>query len=113
MSVDVMSRVWKHSTQRGGALLVLLALADFADDDGYAWPAVPTIAAKARMTERNARYVLRELEASGEIATTPGGGRHGTSGYIVLAGAEIAWGQELPGAKRDSRGGSPLPPNHH
>lgn len=113
-----MSRVWKHSEQRGGALLILLALADFADDDGYAWPAVPTLAAKARMTERNARYTLRSLEAAGEITTTPGGGRYGTSGYVVKTGAEIAGGQNLPGAKRstkgakrDTLGGKPIAPN--
>lgn len=113
-----MSRVWKHSNQRGGALLILLALADFADDEGYAWPAVQTLATKARMTERNARYTLRSLEADGEITTTPGGGRYGTSGYVVKTGAGIAGGQNLPGAKRstkgakrDTSGGKPIAPN--
>lgn len=99
-----MSRVWEHSGQRGGALLILLALADFADDDGYAWPAVPTLATKARMTERNARYALRSLEADGEITTVRGGGRHGTSGYVVNTGAKTAGGQILPGAKRRTNG---------
>lgn len=105
MSIDVMNTVWKHSSQKGGALLMLLAIADFADDDGFAWPSVTTLAKKARMSERNARYVLRSLEQAGEIQTTPRGGQHGTSGYVVLTSAKIAGGQSLPGAKRDSRGG--------
>lgn len=109
-----MAQVWEHSRQSGGSLLMLLALADFADDDGRCWPAVKTLAEKARMSERNARYVLRALEQAGEIATVVGGGRHGTSGYVVTAGANIAGaipagGQSLPGGKMLQKGGNPLP----
>ena len=39
MSVRVSSRVWESSAQSGGGLLMLLAIADFADDDGVAFPA--------------------------------------------------------------------------
>jgi hypothetical protein len=114
MSVKVMGRVWEHSRQSGGALLILLALADFADDNGRSWPAVKTLAEKARMSERNARYVLRSLESSGEIATIVGGGRGGTSGYVVTVGepakgARVAGGQGLPGGKARRKGGSQLP----
>lgn len=109
MSIKVMSAVWENSSQTGGSLLVLLALADFAGDNGECYPAVKTLAEKARMSERNARYVLRGLEAAGEIATVVGGGRHGTSGYLILVGAKTAGGQSLPGAKRDRKGGNPLP----
>lgn len=112
MSIKVMSRVWESSAQSGGALLVLLALADFADDEGYCWPAVGTLATKARMGERNARYLLRSLEAAGEISVTPNGGRHGTSGYRVLPGAKIAGGQPVApgGGKMRQLGGQPVAP---
>lgn len=67
MSVRVLSDVWNHSKATGGDLLVLLAIADFADDKGLAWPAVETIAKKARMTDRNVRKILRRLEKSGDL----------------------------------------------
>lgn len=106
-----MAQVWGHSRQSGGALLVLLALADFADDQGRSWPSVPVLAEKARMSERNARYVLRSLETAGEIATIIGGGRRGTSGYLVTIGADIApanpaGGQSLPGGKTQQKRGN-------
>lgn len=84
MSIRVMSQVWEHSKQQGSALLVLLAIADFADDDGYAYPSVERLAAKARMSPRNVRYVLRQLEESGELAIEAGGGRHRSNLYRVI-----------------------------
>jgi hypothetical protein len=35
MSIRVMTKVWDHSTQKGSTLLLLLALADHAADDGF------------------------------------------------------------------------------
>lgn len=84
MSIRVMSQVWEHSRQQGSALLVLLAIADFADDDGWAYPSIERLAEKARMSTRNVRYVLRDLEASGELMIEAGGGRHQTNRYRVL-----------------------------
>lgn len=78
-----MSAVWDSSSQSGGNLLILLALADFANDEGECWPAISTLAAKARMTERHVRRILRDLEAAGEIESMPGGGQHGTNRYLV------------------------------
>ena len=52
MSVRVSTRVWELAPQQGGALLILLAMADFADEDGVCFPTLPTRAAKARLSER-------------------------------------------------------------
>jgi hypothetical protein len=71
MSLEAYTEVWKHSKQSGGFLNVLLALADYAHDDGTeAHPSLATLAKKARMGERNARYCLRKLEDDGEIEAT-------------------------------------------
>lgn len=67
MSVRALSHVWQHSQQKGGNLLVLLALADFADDEGVSWASASKIAEKSRLDERHARRILRELESAGEI----------------------------------------------
>jgi len=58
MSVRSIGRVWDHSAASGSFLLMLLAIADFADDDGNAYPSVPTLARKCRMKPRNANYIV-------------------------------------------------------
>lgn len=68
MSVQVSAEVWKRSRQSGSALLVLLALADYADDTALAWPRVETLAAKARLRERHVRRLLQQLAKAGEIS---------------------------------------------
>ena len=57
-----MSQVWEDARiQSQPELLVLLALADHARDDGVCWPSIRTIAAKARVEERSAQRILRRL----------------------------------------------------
>lgn len=83
MSVRTMARVWAESKHSGSDLLMLLAIADFADDDGRAYPSVPTLAAKCRMKPRNANYVLSTLKASGELEILVNEGPKGTNLYRV------------------------------
>lgn len=83
MSLRVLTQVWEHSKAEGGDLLVLLALADEARDNGACYPGIARIAVKARMSERNVRYVLRRLEESGELVVAPGGGRANTNAYEI------------------------------
>lgn len=78
-----MSRVWDEATDiRGGDLLVLLALADFADDEGRCWPSVATIAKKARLTERQAYRSLKALEASGHLHRNSSPGKRAS--YVLI-----------------------------
>lgn len=80
MSIRATTVVWAESRQKGSALLVLLALADYAHDDGrYAFPSVATLAHKARMSERQTKRLLAQLRASGELAPM---GEH-ESGAVV------------------------------
>lgn len=91
-----MAWVWSHSAvDSSGQRLVLLFMADCAHDDGTnAFPSVMTIARACRMTERNARYCLRELEKAGHLKRT---GVHpsGTYIYSVVMGAIFAGGQPI------------------
>ncbi len=84
MSVRTMARVWADSRHAGTELLMLLAIADFADDDGNAYPAVGTLAAKCRMKPRNANYILSALQASGELRVMVSGGPRGTNRYRIV-----------------------------
>jgi len=56
---------------RGNATkkLILLTLADFANQDGVCWPSMTTIAKRANIDERTARRLIRELESEGAVAT--------------------------------------------
>lgn len=69
MSIRVMTAVWDHAHGvSGGPLIVLLAMADYAHDDGTGvFPTQGVLAHKARMSERHVRRVLAELEDKGYI----------------------------------------------
>lgn len=90
MSVRTMARVWDQSTHAGTELLMLLAIADFADDDGNAYPAVSTLATKCRMSARNANFILTALRTSGELEIRTNEGPRGTNRYRVVTGLKPA-----------------------
>jgi hypothetical protein len=84
MSVRIMARVWAHSQRKDGELLVMLALADFANDAGESWPSIPVLAQKARLTERQTRRVLIKLEEASEIRRVKSnGGRNRRNHYFI------------------------------
>jgi hypothetical protein len=113
MSVLVMSWVLRNSPEKWGRRLVLLAIADHANDDGTeCWASVATLAHKTRMSERQVRTCLRELEQSGAIVET-GRTSRGTHNYTVIMvsaeGGEIRPPENLAGAKSDAEGGEIRP----
>lgn len=77
-----MTNCWKFSAARGTDLLVLLALADVADDRGECWPSVRHLATKCRLDERTAQRRMRSLERLGEVEVVPGGGRSSGRGGL-------------------------------
>lgn len=71
MSIKVMIRVWDDAEGVTAAgLLALLALADWAGEDGVCWPSMATLAKRMRTTRRNAARTLRTLEDDGHISRT-------------------------------------------
>lgn len=83
MSIKIMSRIWESGPPDPMQRLVLLAIADHADDAGRAYPSMIGIASKCGMSERGARGIIRKLEAGGWLETRVGGGRGGKSHYTV------------------------------
>jgi hypothetical protein len=87
MSVRIMTIVWQHFPDGGLALLTMLALADFGNDQGKSiHPSVPTLGKKIRHNDRYTRKILRSLEADGWIETiseTVGGSRTSTRRYRI------------------------------
>jgi hypothetical protein len=82
MSVRVMNLVWERAPYSGGTLLVLLALADWSDDEGFCWPKVQTLAVKARLSDRQSQRALRDLANAG-ILNAQRRGRYDSCLYAI------------------------------
>ena len=109
MSIKIMSKLWENGPQNKTQLLVLLALADFANDEGRCWPSMATIGKKARLTERGARKVVRQLEADGWLEVHIGSGRHRCNVYIVHTepkNENVKPGIEFPQEPEDKKHGT-------
>lgn len=109
MSVRTMARVWEFSQHKGNDLLMLLAIADFADDDGKAYPSVNTLAEKCRMLGRGANKVLAALRASGELEIRQNEGPKGTNLYRIVL-APHALSNRTPPVQMDTLSENTAPP---
>ncbi|MGH9090199.1 MAG: helix-turn-helix domain-containing protein [Acidimicrobiales bacterium] len=116
MSVRVMTDVWSWSQATGTTFLVLLALADVADDQGECWPSIAHLARKCRVSERTVQRCVRDLEDIGEVVVVVGGGRASTPGgtrsnryrIVIHIPAERGGDRLTGGVTRDGDGVSPV-----
>ena len=114
MSVHVSSWLWRNSTAKGSELLLLLAIADWADDNGKAWPSVDTLSQKTRLSKRQTQSIVRQLEADKLLITHPNQGPNGVNIYqIIMGGEKIAPVQSgvEGGAVQRTEGVKPTAPN--
>lgn len=84
MSIKRISAVWDQSRAKGTTLLVLLAIADNASDNGLAWPGLETIAQRARVGKRAVIAHLRKLEDLDELVIFRRPGQHNY--YLIKVG---------------------------
>ena len=63
---------------------MLVVLADYSDDAGNSYPGVASLARKCRMSSRNANYILKALQASGELRVLKNEGPKGTNRYRIM-----------------------------
>jgi len=75
MSIKAMTWYWEHSKQEGHKLLLLLALADWSDDEGECYPSVKRLAQRIRRNRRTAQRAINELEKEGELLIHQGMGK--------------------------------------
>lgn len=90
MSIEVMTRVWANSKQKGSALLLMVSIADYANEKGVAYPSIETLARKVRMSERNVQLLLRKLEEAGELDIKPNAGPSGCNLYRIVVDEDNA-----------------------
>src|SRR3990167_8098730 len=70
MSLKAMVWAWAQPIEARDKL-VLMALADHADDDGVCWPGIKGVAEKNRISVRAVQRHIRSLEAGGLLAVLP------------------------------------------
>lgn len=83
MSVKYSRLVLDRSQSKGTDLLVMLVLADFANEHGLSWPSVATLARTCRMTPRNLNLRLAKLRESGEVEVEQNAGQAGSNLYRI------------------------------
>jgi hypothetical protein len=83
-----MSQVWKLSKAKASALLLELAIADYAHDDGSgAYPSIETLAKKIRMSGRQVQRLVQTLQDMGELSLSEPNS-HRTPEYTVTPGGD-------------------------
>lgn len=68
MSISVMNWAW-HQALKPVPKLVLMALADAADESGICWPSVSTVALKCNVSARTVRRSMQVLSADGLLVS--------------------------------------------
>jgi hypothetical protein len=84
VSFKVTNWVWSRSESRNGARLVMLALADRADDNGCAWPSIDDLAERTKLSPRAVQKGITSLVELGELEVENGGGRHRSNRYRII-----------------------------
>lgn len=89
MSIKVMNRVWEQSKVKGSQRLVLLAIADNANDHGHGYPGIEgALAKKTLLTGRAVGYNIDKLALTTEIGVYPNPGT--SHDYIVFVGMTLS-----------------------
>jgi DNA-binding MarR family transcriptional regulator len=100
MSVQAIAAAFRAVCPSSSAKLALLAISNFADEDGVAWPSQGRLAADTGLAERTVRRALEQLEEAGLIRREERRRRDGSrsSDLIFILAAQPA---NLAASRRD------------
>jgi len=108
MSNKALNQVWQHSKAKGAAFILMIAIADAANDEGECWMSVAKLAKKARVTDRYIPKLSQQLEELGELEVYPYDGaatKHGYTNRYVVTGIRGVEYKERQ--KKQRKGGRP------
>lgn len=83
MSVKIMSAVFDSQTLAPTERLIMLALADHADDEGRCYPSISRLCNRTGLSERAVQTNIRKLQEQGYIRIIPSAGKSGANVYFV------------------------------
>lgn len=96
MSYNLVRAVWERKDLDASERLVLLSLADHADEDGFCYPSVKRLCERTSLAERTVQGTIKKLVGRGLVSVRYGQGRNGTNAFVVNATpAEDAPPQDL------------------
>jgi len=87
MSISLMTEAWSLQSINHTQKLVLLALADSANDDGMCFPSIAALKKKCSLSERGVQKCISELEGMGLVTKKM---RNGHSTVYVVTPAQSA-----------------------
>lgn len=102
MSISAMNWAWEQETDGPAMQIILVALADFADEEHSCWPSMAKLAARARISERTVKRVLRDLETAGYFVRRRryvAFGKRSNDRYVLAVGQTITRASAALGAK--------------
>lgn len=107
MSIKIMSEVWDHCDLVGSKLLLLLAVADHANEERLCWPSYERLAQRCRLSKRHTMRLMQVLCDEGYLKATVRPGRTHTNLYEIASLAELWAIAEAKGQGADWREDDP------
>lgn len=111
MSYDLVRAVWDRKDLDASERLVMLSLADHADDHGYSYPSIKRLCERTSLSERTVQGTIKKLVGRGLLTVRYGEGRNGTNAFVVnTPPAAVAPPQDLHPAAVAPRSSCATPP---
>lgn len=85
MSIRIMAQIFDMEDVPPTQKLILLALADHADDQGRCYPSISRLCRRTGLKERAIQSNLKALEIAGLISIVRGAGPNGCNVFFVSA----------------------------
>lgn len=101
-----MSAVWEREDLDASERLVMLSLADHADDEGVCYPSIARLCKRTSIKERAVQLAIKRLCERGFLTIHRGAGRNGTNLFIVKANPAA----NAPPQQMHPAADAPLPP---
>ena len=96
MSVRVMSQVWDRTDLNSSERLVMLSLADHADDDGVCYPSISRLCGRTSLGERTVQDVIKRLRDRGFLTVEYNAGRRGVNVFTITPDPANAAPPQMP-----------------
>jgi DNA-binding transcriptional ArsR family regulator len=111
--MSIFALAWAKKQKAGSATrkFVLMAIADYADEHGKAYPSVARLAEDTELSDRSVQRALKDLEEAGLLRIEhPDGSNpyHANSYFLALSRAPVE--ADAPGATASPPGDSLTPP---